>query len=172
MIKPSKKYLNLTIDGHSIIDLMVYIAVAILLLSVALLVISPVEIQRRARDEKRLGDLARLDTAINEYKIDNDSLPDSSDILRESNTLPDGNFGPLNDLTSGWIDANFNQYLVILPVDPINDSVLHYYYQHNGSNYELNALFEYYTDKAENDGGDDSTRYETGDRLDIISPTP
>lgn len=158
--------------GFTIVDVMVFAALLVLLVTSALLVISPTEMQRRARDEKRLADLSKLESAINSYKIDNDRLPDSSDILRESNVLPAGNTGPVESVAGGWIDANFTTYVITLPTDPTNDATYHYSYQHNGKAYELNARLEYNLDLAQNDGGDDTDQYEVGDLLNIISPIP
>lgn len=158
--------------GQTLVDLLVYIAVTAILLSVVILSINPTEQQRRARDEKRLADLSALETAIIEYRIDFDTLPDAVDTLRQSTVLPTGNIGPLFDLGGdGWIDADFSNYRnSILPIDPLNDGTYFYTYQHDGTYYELNATMEYLTTEMSTDGGNDPDLYEVGDSLTIITP--
>ena len=109
----------------------------------------------RGRDEKRLSDLAALDRAINEYKLDNKGFPDAVDTTRYSNALPVGNAGPLAKSSDGWIDVDLTNYLVRLPVDPTNDDTYRYSYRHTQYSYEINAVLEYDTTAMLNDGGDD-----------------
>lgn len=155
-------------SGYSLISVLVAFAIFLFLIGAVSLVVSPSEIRQRARDEKRLSDMATLENIINEYKIDNGRYPDDANMLRESTALPSGNIGPLFSVTDGWIDENFSAYVNRLPIDPDNNASYHYYYQHNGYTYELNARLEYYADYAENDGGNNPLLYELGDDLTIL----
>ncbi len=154
--------------GYSLISILVAFAIFLFVIGGLALSISPSEIRQRARDEKRLSDMSTLENIINEFKIDNDRYPDTVDMLRESTALPSGNMGPLFDVTDGWIDANFSAFVNRLPLDPTNNASYHYYYQHNGYTYELNARLEYYSEYAENDGGNNPLLYELGDDLTIL----
>ncbi len=154
--------------GYSLISILIALAIFLFLIAGLMLSISPSEVRQRARDEKRLSDMATLDNIISEYKLDNDRYPDTVSTLRESTAIPSSNVGPLYDVTDGWIDGNFSAYVNRLPLDPFNDSTYHYYYQHNGYTYELNARLEYYAQYAEADGGNDPLLYELGDDLTIL----
>lgn len=154
--------------GLTLIELVTVIGILVFLIFAAHLLVNPVELQARGRDERRFTDMVVLDRAVNEYKLDAASFPDVSDTTRYSNTLPSGNFGPLVDPTDGWINVNLVQYMIKLPVDPINEDIYIYSYRHTQFGYELNAVLEYYTDKMVNDGGDDNAVYELGNDLTIL----
>jgi len=139
----------------------------VLILTISLIV-NPVEIQQRGRDEKRLTDMSTLDRAINEYKLDNAAFPDALDTTRYSNVLPTGNSGPVTYAPDGWIDVDLSQYVVKLPVDPTNDDVYRYSYRHTQFTYELNAVLEFETAFMTSDGGDDNAFYELGNDLTIL----
>jgi hypothetical protein len=123
----------------------------------------------RARDDRRLSDINILDQAINEYLLDNGDYPDVVGTLRDSTSLPSGNTS-LDNSSDGWIDADLSKYTAKLPVDPLNDATYHYSYYHNITGYELNAVLEYYTEYAQEDGGDDPDIYEMGNNTTLISP--
>ncbi len=155
-------------QGYTLISILVALAIFLFLIAGLALSISPTEVRQRARDEKRLSDLSTLDNIINEFKLDNDRYPDTPNTLRESTVLPSGNAGPLYSETDGWLDGNFSAFVNRLPTDPFNNASYHYYYQHNGYTYELNARLEYYSQYAENDGGNNPLLYELGDDLTIL----
>lgn len=154
--------------GFTFPEILIAFALFILIISATILVLSPSELQARARDKKRLSDLSKLDRAINEFKLENERYPGLSDITKESTVLPDGSTSPLENATSGWLHENMQPYLTALPLDPINDDIYHYYFLHNGVNYEINARLEYLDDYAQTDGGDDANLYELGDDMSIL----
>ena len=77
----------------------------------------------------------------------------------------------VDNAANGWITADFSGYTSRLPIDPVNVDPQRYYYIHNGSGYELNAVLEVLEfDLNTSDGGDDDARYELGNNLTLISP--
>jgi type II secretory pathway pseudopilin PulG len=156
--------------GFTIVELILSVTVLILLFTTVLMLFRPVDLKKRARDNKRLGDISTLDRIINEYKLDNGTYPDLPDILRQSNHLPTVTSLSLASATKGWIDANVTEYNSMLPIDPLNDDTYYYSYQHNDSGYELNAQLEVFTDQMIEDLGNDPDRYEIGNILTIMSP--
>lgn len=154
--------------GVTLVELVAVIGIIGVLILAVLIIVNPMEILARGRDERRFTDMSVLDRAVNEYKIDAKSFPDVADTTRISTTLPSGNSGPLVDPTDGWIDVNLSQYVTKLPVDPINDDTYRYFYRHTQYSYELNAVLEYYVDEMVSDNGDDDSVYELGNDLTIL----
>lgn len=150
-------------------ELIIVITLISILASVSILVLDPAEKRARARDNRRLSDLSTLDRVINEFLLDNGDYPDLSLVLRDSTTLPVGGIS-VDNASSGWIDVDLSAYTSHLPVDPVNDATYRYYYYHDNTGYELNAVLETLSDEAVNDGGDDADRYEVGNNLTLISP--
>jgi general secretion pathway protein G len=155
--------------GLTMIELIAATAVVLVLLAVVVMNVNPVNNQNKAKDVKRISDLTLLDSAINQYRMDNKNYPDSSGVLRTSTLLPSGNT-QLESPSSGWIDQDLSKYLSRMPTDPINDGTYHYSYIQNGSSYEINARLESLTDQMQNDGGNDPNMYEIGNNLSLISP--
>lgn len=156
--------------GVTIIELAVVSIILAVLITAILLIVNPVEIQAKGRDEKRLTDLSVLDRAINEYNLDNSTYPDLVDTTRKSTVLPVGNSGPLQNPADGWIDVNMSLYLTRLPTDPTNDETYYYSYRHTTFTYELNVVLEHYSEFAVNtyDGGNNASVYEIGNDLTIL----
>lgn len=154
--------------GFTLVELAIVISIAIILL-ITFLITNSVENVAKARDNKRLGDIALLDQAINSYLLDKNSYPDDVNVLRTSISLPQGQSGPLENVSAGWIKATgLESYMPRLPTDPLNNSTYYYSYKHTASAYELDARLEFYTDKSQGDSGNDDTVYETGNDLTII----
>ena len=154
--------------GITVVEVLITITLSAIILGMVLLTANPLEPQAKARDQKRLSDLANLERVINEYKLDNNSYPDDVDTLRTSTTLPAASVGPLEKILDGWITADFSPYATKLPLDPKNDAPYFYSYQHTSTGYELNTVLEYYSDLMLDDGGTDSAVYETGNNLTIL----
>jgi len=156
--------------GMTLIELIIVSGIIMLLVLSSFLLIKPHEFRDKARDEKRISDVATLDRAVNEFFIDNERYPDSSDVLRESTSLPSSSDGPLESVVEGWIAQNLSRYISKLPTDPINDAQYFYSYQHNTTSYEINARLEYYSEYELNsyDGGNDDSVYEFGNDLTIL----
>ena len=155
--------------GVTMVELIITIALISILASIIMLVLDPVEKKQKARDNKRLSDISLLDRVINEYLLDYGDHPDLFDVLRDSTSLP-GTSVSLDNSAAGWIDEDLSEYTSHLPIDPINDATYRYYYYHEDNSYEINAVMEYLTDEATNDGGNDDTRLEMGNDLTLISP--
>jgi type II secretory pathway pseudopilin PulG len=154
--------------GITYVEILITIAIIMVLFVAVMLIINPVELQKRGRDNKRISDISALDRAIGEYLLDKKYYPDTADVTRTSNVLPTGNTGPLSKSSDGWIDANLSSYNPSLPTDPLNDATYHYTYRHNSSGYELNAVLEYLTSYSNGDGGNNSEVYEVGNDLTIL----
>lgn len=155
--------------GVTLIELLAVVAVVLVIFSILVFNIDIAGNKKKTRDTKRLADLAVLDRAINEFQLDSKSYPDSGSVLRSSHILPPGNTA-LENSASGWIAQDFSAYMSKMPTDPINDGDYHYAYFSNGSTYEINARLEYYLEKSQDDGGNDSEVFEDGNNLLLISP--
>ncbi|MFC1756148.1 prepilin-type N-terminal cleavage/methylation domain-containing protein [Patescibacteria group bacterium] len=155
--------------GVTMMELLLAITLLTILVTSSIIVLRPEEKKAKTRDSRRLTDIATLDRVINEYLLDYSDYPDLFDVLRDSTSLP-GTSVSLDNSSAGWIDEDLSVYTSHLPIDPINDATYRYYYYHDDSGYELNAVFEYLTDEAINDGGDDVDVYEMGNNLTLISP--
>jgi len=160
---------NINNLGFTMVEVMISVLVILVLVPAVYLLINPVELQQRARDKKRISDVSVLERAITEYSLDNKSFPDNEDTTRYSNVLPSGNSGPLVDSSAnGWIDANLVNYMVKIPIDPINDATNRYIYRHSVTGFEINVALEYYLDMMKSDGGNNSSAYEIGNDLSIL----
>lgn len=156
-------------SGITFIEILIVIALIMIGMSVVYMTINPLTIRKRGRDEKRISDLSVLDSAISEYVLDTGQYPDVEDTLRTSTTLPDDSSGPLvNSNGVGWIKEDLTGYLVMLPIDPINDATYKYSYQHTAHGYELNAVLEYNLELAQEDNGNNDSVYEIGNILTIL----
>lgn len=156
-------------QGVTFIEILIVLALILIAMSVVYMSINPLEAKKRGRDEKRISDLNVLDSAISEYVLDNGSYPDTANVTRTSSTLPTGSEGPLYNVTGqGWISQNMSNYMVKLPVDPINDATYHYSYRHTDTAYELNAVLEYNIELSQDDNGNDSGVYEIGNSLTVL----
>lgn len=154
--------------GFTLVELAIVISISAILL-ITFLLTNSVENIAKARDNKRLGDLILLDQAINSYLLDKNSYPDDVNILRTSTSLPQGQTGPFENVSTGWIKAaGLENYMSRLPTDPLNNSTYYYSYKHTVTGYELDVYLEFYTDKSQGDGGNNDTLYETGNDLTII----
>jgi len=155
--------------GVTIPELMVAITIMTVMITSIMIILKPDEKKAKARDNRRISDITLLDRVINEYLLDYSDYPDLFDVLRDSTSLP-GTGISLDNSSAGWIDEDLSEYTSHLPIDPINDSTYRYFYYHDDSGYELNAVMEFLTGEAANDGGNDATRLEMGNNLTLISP--
>ena len=157
-----------TLKGFTLIEALVAFLILTILISTFLYVGNPPYRRSKTKDQVRIKDAATLDHIITEYMVDNSALPGFVDTLYTSNTLPQGQAGPMFSSTSGWLLGDFSSYAQTLPLDPDNADTLIYSYQHNGTTYEVNAYLEVLTDYSLQDGGDDATLYELGSNLNIL----
>ena len=162
---PTKSILNP--KGFSLVELIVVISVLLVLGTTMFIYTSPVENQKKARDQRRLTDIAQLSEAFEEFKADNKVYPDIKDTVRYSNvSVIIG--GDISSAKNGWINENMYGYLNLLPTDPINTDEYVYTYIRDDLSFELNCKLEYYTDTMINDNGDDDSLYEVGDNLTLL----
>jgi type II secretory pathway pseudopilin PulG len=155
--------------GFSLVELTISLFILITISSIAFLYLYPARQKRRANDVKRIANLQTLARAIEEYKVNNGSYPDSDNTTRTSNALPTGNAGPYESVTQGWIDSTFTGYIQKIPVDPKNTGSNVYTYRRSGGNYELNAVLEYDTTSMQNDKGNNNSKYEIGTSLTLMN---
>lgn len=167
--------------GFTLIELLVVMAIIAVLAVVVSLIIDPLEILRRSRDDTRLVDLATIQKAINITIQDNSTLQ-SDQILcfggmaggkcegksHLDSASPDGN---------GWVKVNFTSSQGIampyLPPDPSNGGTFHFTYCSNGTSWEIAAFLESDLQRSRmaQDGGINSSLYEIGSNLTLIGPS-
>lgn len=161
----TKSFLNT--KGFSLIEFLVVVAILLILATSALIYTNPIENQKKARDQRRLTDVAQLREAFEEFKADNKVYPDLKSTIRYSNVLvmPGSN---LTSSDSGWLNENMTGYLNFLPIDPINTDEYIYTYIRDDLSFELNAKLEHFSDIMINDNGNNNNLYEVGDDLTLL----
>ena len=155
--------------GLTLVELVVVLSISLIIFGSVSLVIDPLSLKQKGRDNKRLSDISTLDRAVNEFMLDNKKYPDTSGVLRKSTILP-VNADALVTSNFGWIQADLSPYISKLPIDPENNETFFYSYIHDDTSYEINAQMEIFTEKMTTDGGNDNARYEVGNNLLLISP--
>lgn len=171
--KPNAKF-----SGFTLIELLVVIAIIIILALTALIVLNPVELQRRGRDANRVTDLTNLNQAVQSAVAE--ASGSAIAVLCFNTTAPctgastdNGGNSRANNGT-GWVKVNLsNQALRVptLPNDPNNDTTYHYTYTSDGADWEFNATLEsdQYRPKMGQDGGNNNNAYEIGTSLTLIN---
>lgn len=166
-------------EGFTLIELLVVIAIIAILASVILIVINPIEINRKTRDALRLSDLASLQQAI--IAATQDHKKTVQELLCFGVTPPcQGSSFPQSSTTrnsngTGWVMVNFKDSgflsYPVLPIDPANNAFYHYTYYSDGTEWEINTTLESdtYKSKMRIDGGDNDSKYEVGTNLKIAN---
>jgi type II secretory pathway pseudopilin PulG len=129
--------------GLTYLELIIVVLIISIGIFTVMLIVNPAESRAKARDQKRLSDVQRLETAVLEFRQDNARYPEQ-----------------LSELVP--------EYITHIPQDPLNEGVYVYEYAYTNFGYEINAVLEHYFEYSENDGGNDPTRYEVGNDLSII----
>ena len=132
------------------------------------------ETRIRMRDEQRLHDLALMQSAILQYRIERGYYPASKLVTPYIDRSNAGEGIWLGDLTSADLpyDQLLGRKLNFVPRDPINTGVYVYSYKSSrppADSYELNIRLE--NDTAglmARDGGDNDQQYEVGNDLGLI----
>jgi type II secretory pathway pseudopilin PulG len=163
------KNLKNSSNGFTIIEIVLVTGLILLLATILIIYVHPIENKKKSRDLKRISDIETIDRSISEFVADKKRYPDLSNTLRQSTILPAGS-SQLTGSNTGWIKENLSSYISMLPIDPINDATYHYYYIHDVDGYELNAKLEILTIEMVEDGGNDDVTYEIGNNLNLISP--
>ena len=151
--------------AFTLIELLIVISIIAILSGIAIAVINPTSMHARAR---RLSDISNIMNAVERYGIDTDNYPDDLNVVRVSNILPEGQFGPLESAKNGWIKADFSLIASLIPSDPLNKGESVYKYTHTKNTYEIDCLMEYYKDKALGDGGNNDNRFEVGNDTTLL----
>lgn len=125
--------------GFTLIELLVVIAIMMLLTSVVSASLRSVRI--KARDTKRVADLAQIKNSLNLYAIDNGDFPTAYEWVT-------------SDLGCQWI-FGLEEYFSCVPKDPLNTKsgqgpqygpdnyvYAYFYVPGMGDDYDLIALFE------------------------------
>ena len=154
--------------GFTLVELYIVMVIIVVLFLASYVVLNPITLKQKTRDDRRLNDISTLDRAINEYFVDTASYPDIANTLRKSNTIPAGSTGPVENSTTGWINQDLSSYMAKLPIDPVNDSTYYYSYKKSSKGYEIDVRLEYYSTYSSNDGGNDSSLYEIGTDVSIM----
>jgi type II secretory pathway pseudopilin PulG len=160
-MEPKIPYKNSQRPGFSLVEILLVSILLSLLVGGIVTLGRPGEMQKRARDNKRLAGLTTLARAIDEFVLDNGSYPAEEEISY---------FSTDTDYAVGWIEEDLTAYLPALPVDPVNDGDYFFTYYHDPSGYELNATLEFMEEKMSEDGGNDDAVYELGNNLFLLSP--
>lgn len=118
------------------------------------------ETTRSGRDAARLSDLTNLTRSIEEARIKGKPLCGNQPSPCEGNS---------NQETQSWAKIDLAGLQNVVPVDPTNSSVYFYRYCSDGQDWEIETKFEskQMTEKATNDGGDQSGLYEIGSSLTV-----
>lgn len=165
-------------SGFTLVELLVVIAIIAILAAVVVLVINPLELTRRGRDAARLTDLSNLQSAINVAVQESTGSGVVTILCKASGEYPCT--GPSHTGTrasdgSGWVKADLGSQKSVsvstLPIDPINSAAYHYTYCANNDAWEIDAVLESDQQKGKmtGDGGDDTTIYEVGSNLQLVS---
>lgn len=155
-------------------ELVIIAATAVIVVVIAVIIINPGNIIAKARDSKRMADLAAATTALNLYLADGHDFGGVS-----SNKIYDSTSKNTKINATGWIPVDLTQIssgtpLAELPLDPKNDQSLDLYYRFgvNQTNkaYEIDCKFESADNliRQTSDGGNNPTRYELGSDLTIL----
>lgn len=169
-----------TVQGFTLVELLVVIAIIAILASVVMLVVNPLELTRRTRDANRLTDLTNLQQAIN-VAAQEATSSGAAVLCMEGidNCLGHSNDAGANVRKSdgaGWVKVDLSSQKSVsvptLPIDPTNNALLRYTYKSDGSTWEINAVLESdtYKGKMANtaDGGNDDAAYEVGSSLTLL----
>ncbi|MBI2021682.1 prepilin-type N-terminal cleavage/methylation domain-containing protein [Candidatus Daviesbacteria bacterium] len=168
--------------GFTLVELLIVIAIIAILAAVVMLIINPLELQRRGKDSTRIADLQQLNTAIN--ALVTDATNSAANVLCVNTSTPctgkstDAN--ARNKDGTGWAKVDLTGskpfQVPVLPVDPNNNATNHYTYCSNGTGWELNAVLESDQQKTRmaNDGGNENAtdttgRFEFGSDLTLIA---
>jgi len=126
--------------GFTLIELLVVIAIIGLLASIVLVNVN--KARSKARDAKRKSDLHQIHLALEEFYIDNDSYINTPEICGDTSAGCSAcgcpgetayGYGNWSPTYSNLYRALVPKYIKTLPIDPLNNSWYHYYFEPNCS---------------------------------------
>ncbi|OGC50789.1 hypothetical protein A2716_02005 [candidate division WWE3 bacterium RIFCSPHIGHO2_01_FULL_40_23] len=148
--------------------------VVAILAGIVLVAVNPQAQVEKARDAGRLQELSNLTKAIQLSIIDGEiELINTSDCRTCESSIGTTE----TDGTSGWVKfkipagkTGLSKYLLSLPKDPTNTKNYAYQFSSDGTNYEINAIFEaeINASKMSADKGNNDSVYEVGSNLTLI----
>lgn len=156
----------------SVTNFLVILVVLAGLIYLGLKFINPSKYLNKTRDQQRISDLAKIQTALDLYIADNKNF----DKLK-FNQIYDSASNQTGLDGSGWLPLNLLSASVpmpisFLPVDPLNKDGFYYQIGVNpqAKTYEIDCRLESadYSTKAKNDGGNNLDFYEIGSDLSIL----
>lgn len=131
-------------NGFTLVEMVLVTVIIGIVAGIVINIINIPRVQARSRDSKRIGDLKRIQTALELYFADNRVYP------------PVATFGFVQTVLAGYILPN---YMDQIPLDPLNDKVVKntttmqcrengtrhgYYYKTDaiGTKYVISAIME------------------------------
>lgn len=169
-----------TTRGFTLVELLIVIAIIVTLAAAVVLIINPLELNRKDRDASRLSDLASLHQAIN-VASETTTVVGPEIFCTPPATAPcSGNSndsgGSVSDTDGkGWVKVDLsvqkNVPMPLLPVDPLNNATHFYRYSSDGSSWEIDAVLEsqQQNSKMQSDGGNNDNRYEIGSNQQLLN---
>lgn len=165
-------------QAFTLVELLVVIAIIAILAAVVVLIINPIELTRRGRDAARLTDLSNLQSAINVAVQEATGSGVVSILCKTAGAYPcngSSHTGTRASNGTGWVKTDLSSQksvsVATLPADPVSSGAFHYTYCANNDAWELNTVLESDQQKGKmtSDGGDDTSIYEVGSNLQLIS---
>jgi prepilin-type N-terminal cleavage/methylation domain-containing protein len=165
-----KKFLK----GFTLIELLIVIGILGILVAAVMLVLNPIEAQRKSRDNQRMKDLTTLQSIMEQ--VNADSLTSSLEANTSITTTACSN---------NWIGLDVCKYVTKVPLDPLNKTNVklagadaaasctatstfsdpaYYYIKYDGTSYEIDIRQESTSncERLTNDGGNSNAFVETG----------
>jgi len=164
----------MTKKAFTLLELMVSVAIAMVISIVVLFYLNPEEVQKKARDSKRIKDAMTLQGILDQTQ--RSDLEESMNI-DSINGVSSQNVAP-NDVScdnTNWLGFDICKFTSTAPLDPLNGtiaemvkgdgkrtSIMYYQVKFRGGDYEINVRQESLSNanKVINDGGDSDEWFE------------
>lgn len=165
---------KITTKAFTLLELIVSVAIAIVISIVVLFFLNPEEVQKKARDSKRIKDAMTLQGILEQNQ--RSDLEDSKNI-DSIKGVSSRNVAP-NDVScdsTNWLGFDICKFTSSAPLDPLNGEfvemvkgdgkrtgIMYYQVKLSGGDYEINVRQESLSNanKVINDGGDSDEWFE------------